>query len=90
MENTTILLLLFAVVLLFATILAVAIGYFWASSTTKSSLLKQLKEQNEAAIRNAREQLQIWKEQELTTIKQQIYDAAKGQAIQEMQEQVRK
>jgi len=90
MENTTILLLLFAIVLLFAIILAVAIGYFWASSTTKSSLLKQLKEQNEAANRNAQEQLQSWKEQELTAIKQQIYDAAKGQAIQEMQVQVQK
>ena len=90
MENTTILLLLFAIVLLFATILAVAIGYFWASSTTKSTLLKQLKEQNEATNRSAREQLQNWKEQELTSIRQQIHDAAKGQAIQEMQEQVQK
>lgn len=90
MDNTTILLLVFAVVLLFATILAIAIGYFWASSTTKSSLLKQLKEQNEATVKSAQEQLQNWKEQELITIRQQIYDAAKGQAIQEMQEQVRK
>mgnify|MGYP001581634268 CR=1 FL=1 len=90
MENTTILLFLFAIVLLFATILAVAIGYFWASSTSKSSLLKQLREQNETATRNAQEQLQSWRDQELTVIKQQIYDAAKGQAIQEMQGQVQK
>lgn len=89
MENTTILLLVFAIVLLFATVLAVAIGYFWASSASKSSLL-ELKEQNEAATRNAQEQLQTWKDQELATIKQQINDAAKGQAIQEMQEQVQK
>lgn len=89
MENLTLVLLLFAIVLLFATILAVAIGYFWASSTSKSSLLK-LKEQNEATVRIAQEQLQNWKEQELVTIKQQIYDAAKGQAIQEMQVQVQK
>lgn len=89
MENITFLFIAFAVVLLFATILAIAIGYFWASSTTKSSLLK-LKEQNEAIARNAQEQLQNWKEQELVTIRQQIYDAAKGQAIQEMQVQVQK
>ncbi|MBE7535921.1 MAG: hypothetical protein HS124_09360 [Anaerolineales bacterium] len=89
MENPTILLLLFAIVLLFATILAVAIGYFWASSTSKSALIK-LKEQNEATIRNTQEHLQNWKEQELVTIKQQIFDAAKGQAIQEIQEQVQK
>jgi len=76
-----------AVVLIFATILSVAIGYFWASSTSKSSLLK-LQEQNEATVRNAQDQLQIWKEQELITIKQQNYDPAKGQAMQEMREQV--
>lgn len=76
--------------MVFAIILAVAIGYFWASSTTKSALLKQLKDQNDATLRNAHEQLQSWKDQELTSIRQQIYDAAKGQAIQEMQEQVRK
>lgn len=90
MENTTILLFVFAIVLLFVTVLAVAIGYFWASSTAKSTLLKQLKDQGDAAFRNAQEQLQNWKEQELTSIRQQIYDAAKGQAIQEMQEQVRR
>ncbi len=89
MENITFLFIAFAVVLLFATILAVAIGYFWASSTAKSSLLK-LKEQNEATVRNAQEQLQRWKEQELAATKQQAYDAAKGQAVQEMQEQVQK
>lgn len=89
MENITFLFIAFAIVLLFATILAVAIGYFWASSTSKASLLK-LKEQNEATVRNIQEQLQNWKEQELVTVKQQIYDAAKGQAIQEMQERVQK
>ena len=31
-----------------------------------------------------------WKEQELASIRQQIYDAAKGQAIQEMQSQMQK
>ena len=71
-------------------ILAMAIGYFWASSRTKSALLKQVKEQNEAVYQNAQEQLQNWKEQELNTIKQQIFDSARGQAIQEMQEQVQK
>src|SRR5574342_253246 len=90
MENISILLLLFAIVLVFATILAVAIGYFWATSTTKSTLLRQLKDQSDATFKNAQEQLQNWKEQELTSVRQQIYDAAKGQAIQEMQEQVRK
>ncbi len=32
--------------------------------------------------------MQSWKDQELSSIRQQTYDAAKGQAIQEMQEQV--
>lgn len=90
MESTTVLLFVSAIVLLFATILAVAIGYFWASSTAKSTLLKQLRDQSDAAFRNAQEQLQNWKEQELTSVRQQIYDAVKGQVIQETQEQVRK
>jgi len=90
MNNTGILLLLFAAVLIVVAVIAVVIGYFWASSTTKIDLLKQLKDQSDAAFRSSQEQLQIWKEQELISIRQQIYDAAKGQAIQEMQEQVRK
>lgn len=85
-----VLFLLFAVVLLFVAILAVVIGYFGASSAMKSALLKQIKEQGNAANKQAQEQLQSWKEQELNSIRQQTYDAAKGQAIQEMQEQVRK
>ena len=71
-------------------ILAMAIGYFWAASRTKSALLKQLKEQNDTVYKQAQEQLQSWKEQELSAIKQQTFDAAKGQAIQEMQEQMQK
>jgi len=90
MDNTGILLLLFAVVLIFVAILAAVIGYFWASSATKSALLKQIKEQGNAANKQAQEQLQSWKEQELSSIRQQTYDAAKGQAIQEMQEQAQK
>jgi predicted Holliday junction resolvase-like endonuclease len=90
MDNVGILFLLFAVVLIFVAILAAVIGYFWASSATKSALLKQIKEQGNAANKQAQEQLQSWKEQELSSIRQQTYDAAKGQTIQEMQEQVRK
>lgn len=90
MANVEILLFLFAVVLIFVAILAAVIGYFWASSATKSALLKQIKEQGNAALKQAQEQLQTWKEQELSSIRQQTYDAAKGQVIQEMQEQVRK
>src|SRR5688500_13023141 len=90
MDNIGQLLFLFAVVLLFIAILAAAIGYFWASSTTKSALLKQIKEQGDVAHKQAQEQLQGWKEQELSSVRQQIHDAVKGQAIQEMQEQVRK
>jgi hypothetical protein len=30
-----------------------------------------------------------WKDQELSVVRQQSYDAAKGQPIQEMQEQMR-
>jgi len=70
--------------------IAVAIGYFWASSATKADLFKQLKDQGDAAFKQSQEQLRIWKEQELSSIRQQLYDAAKGQAIQEMQAQVQK
>ena len=75
MDNTGILLLLFAVVLIFVAILAAVIGYFWASSATKSALLKQIKEQGNAANKQAQEQLQSWKEQELSSIRQQTYDS---------------
>jgi predicted Holliday junction resolvase-like endonuclease len=90
MENSLILFALFIVVLIVVAILAVVIGYFWASSTTKAELLKQLKDQGDLANKQAQEQLQNWKDQELNSIRQQIHDAAKGQAIQEMQEQVQK
>lgn len=90
MDNIGLLLILSAIALIFVMILAIAIGYFWASSTTKSALLKQLKDQGDETYKEAQEQLQNWKDQELNEIRQQIYDAAKGQAIQEMQEQVRK
>ncbi len=89
MNNIGTWIFLFAVVLVFVSILAAAIGYFWASSVTKSALLKQVKEQVGAAHKQAQDQLQSWKDQELSLIRQQIHDAAKGQAIQEMQEQVR-
>jgi len=90
MGNSIITLLLFAVVLIVIAAIATAIGYFWASSATKVDLLKQLKEQSDAAFMQSQEQLRVWKEQELVSIRQQLYDAAKGQAIQEMQEQVQK
>jgi len=90
MENSTVLFAVFAVVIIVIAILAVAIGYFWASSTTKAELLKQLKDQGNAASKQAQEQLQNWKDQELISIRQQIYDAAKGQAIQETQDQMQK
>jgi len=66
--------------------MALTIGYFWASSKTKNTLLKQ----QETIFKQAQEQLNNWKEQELATVKQQAFDAAKGQAIQETQEQVQK
>lgn len=90
MDNIGILFILFAVVLLVVAILAAIIGYFWASSVTKSALLKHIKEQGNTAFKQAQDQLQIWKEQELSSLKQQTFDAAKGQVIQEMQEQVKK
>jgi len=90
MNNTGILLLVLAVVLMLIAVIAVAIGYLWASSATKADLLKQLKDQSDAALKQSQEQLQAWKEQELGSIRQQIYDAAKGQAIQEMQGQMQK
>ena len=89
MDNTLILLLIFAMVLMLVAILAAVIGYFWASSVNKSALLKQLKEQSDVVYKQAQTQLQNWKEQELIPIRQQIQDAARGQVIQEMQEQVR-
>ncbi len=90
MDNFGILFFLFALVLIFVAILAAVIGYFWASSATKSVLLNQIKEQGNIAFKQAQEQLQTWKEQELNSVRQQTYDAAKGQVIQEMQEEVRK
>ncbi len=89
MDNLGSLIFLFAVVLVFVSLLAALIGYFFASSITKSVLLKQIQEQVDAAHKQAQAQFQSWKEQELSSIQQQIYDAAKGKAIQEMQEQVR-
>ncbi len=90
MNNSIIVLILFAVVLAVVTIIAIAIGYFWASSAAKANLLKQLKDQSDATFKQSQEQLQAWKEQELNSIRQQIHDAAKGQAIQEMQGQMQK
>ena len=89
MDNLVIIFTVFAVVLLIIAVLAVVIGYFWASSKTKSALLKQAQEQGNTIRKEAQEQLQTWKDQELATVRQQTFDAAKGQAIQEMQEQLR-
>jgi predicted Holliday junction resolvase-like endonuclease len=88
MENVSIwfFIIILAIILFFVSGLALMIGYSWASSKTKTSLLKQ----NETAFKQAQEQLQSWKEQELNSIKQQIFDSAKGQTIQEMQTQVQK
>jgi predicted Holliday junction resolvase-like endonuclease len=87
MENVSIL-LLFAIVLIIAMLLAAVIGYFWASSTAKSDLLKQQKEHSETIYTKAQEQLQKWKEQELIPIRQQILESARGEAIKEAQEQL--
>lgn len=84
--NIGLIVLIFGVILFFVMVMALVIGYFWASSKTKSVLLKQ----HELVYKQTQEQFQIWKSQELTTIRQQVFEAAKGQAIQEMQEQVRK
>ncbi len=86
MDNMTILFVLFAIVLVFVAILAAVIGYFWASSAMNSALIKQ----RDDISNQAQEQLRVWKEQELNSVRQQTYDAAKGKVIQEMQEQVRK
>jgi predicted Holliday junction resolvase-like endonuclease len=88
MENISIWFYVIILVIILSVVAALAliIGYFWASSKTKSSLLKQ----NETVFKQAQEQLQNWKEQELISIKQQIFDSAKGQTIQEMQVQVQK
>ena len=83
-------LLLFSIVSIVVVVIAIAVGYFWASSVAKADLLKQLKDQSDAAFKHSQEQLQIWKEQELNSIRQQIHDAAKGQVIQEMQGQMQK
>ena len=88
MENINIVsvVIILIIMLFLVGALALIIGYFWASSKTKTALLKQ----NEYVFNRAQELLQSWKDQELVSVKQQILDAAKGQAIQEMQEQVRK
>src|SRR5258706_14086254 len=90
MGNSVIILIILAVVLIVVAVIAVAIGYFWASSAAKADLLKQLKDQSDAAFQQSQEQLQVWKELELSSIRQQIHDAAKGQVIQEMHGQIRK
>ncbi len=84
--NNWFFIIILAIILFIVAALALIIGYFWASSKTKSSMLKQ----NEVIYKQAQEQLQNWKDQELISIKQQIFDSAKGQTIQEMQEQVQK
>jgi predicted Holliday junction resolvase-like endonuclease len=88
MENISIwfFIIILVFILFVVAALALIIGYFWASSKTKTTLLKQ----NEVIFKQAQEQLQSWKEQELNSIKQQIFDSAKGQTIQEMQVQVQK
>lgn len=62
MNNIGTLIFLFAIVLVFVAILAVIVGYFWASSTTKSILLVQIKEQRDEAFKQAQEQFQGWKD----------------------------
>ena len=88
MDNIGILLFLFAIGLLIVAVLAAIVGYFWASSKAKSALLK-VKEQEDVIRKEAQVQLQNWKDQELSTVRQQTFDAAKGKVIQEMQEQMR-
>lgn len=89
MNNVGILFILFAVILGVVAVLAAILGYFWASSKTKSALLQQLKEQGDAIRKEAQDQFQTWKTEELNAVRQQTFDAAKGQAIQEMQDQMR-
>lgn len=89
MNNLGILFILFAIILMVVAVLAAVVGYFFASSKTKSALLEQVKVQGDAIRKEAQDQLQTWKDQELSVVRQQTLDAAKGQAIQEMQEQMR-
>lgn len=84
--NLLLIVIILAIILILVTILALIIGYFWASSKTKTLLLKQ----QEVAQKHAEDLLHKWKEQELSVIKQQIFDSAKGQATQEMQLQIQK
>ena len=82
--NTSVLFIL-VVVAFFIIAMALAIGYFLASSKAKSTLLKQ----QEIVFKQAQDQFQNWKDQELASIKQQTFDVARGQAIQEMQGQMK-
>ena len=88
MNNIGLLLIISAIVLIFVMILAIAIGYFWASSTTKSALFKQLRDHGDAANKQAQEQLQNWKDQELNSIRQQMLEGVRGEAIKEAQKQL--
>ncbi len=90
MDSIGPLIVLFVVAFILVAGLAAAIGYFWASSQSKSDLLQQVKQQSDEALRNAQSQLQAWKDQELAAIRQQTYEAVKGQAIQEAQDQLEK
>jgi predicted Holliday junction resolvase-like endonuclease len=89
MNNIGILFFIFAVILMVVAVLAAVVGYFFASSKTKSALLEEMKVQGDTIRKESQEQLQTWKDQELSVVRQQTLDAAKGQAIQEMQEQMR-
>jgi predicted Holliday junction resolvase-like endonuclease len=89
MNNPGLLLVLFVLILMAVAFLAAVTGYFLAASRTRSVSLEEMKAQGDAIRRESQEQLQAWKDRELALIRQQTFDAARGQAIQETQAQMR-
>jgi predicted Holliday junction resolvase-like endonuclease len=79
MNNIGILLLFVVVVIVVTTVAAIA-GYLWASSATKSTLLKHMKEQQDVALKQAQEQFQRWKEDELSSIREHLSEVISGEA----------
>ena len=83
MTDLSPLILLFVLAVVAVAILAATIGYVWATSTTKTALLAQIKTERDEAYQQAQSQFQLWKAQELSTLRQQNLEVAKAQLAQE-------
>jgi predicted Holliday junction resolvase-like endonuclease len=88
MDPTVLVIAISLIIVIVVSGLTAAIGYFWASSEAKSTLLKRVQEQSDEATRKAQAQLQLWKDQELEQIRQHMLLGLKGEAIKDAQDQL--